>query len=109
LQNTFLRHTTVCVCNKLATTRAIGKFQKYDCDPYLLVQTYYLHNTWVKDDHFTRCNSWTLYAHACMIKIVSALCSMVENQQVMTVKQVFAICQPHNGLQVLLKVSDPRQ
>ncbi len=71
------------------------------------MQTEYLHDGWVQDDSPVCCNAFmTLYAHACMIKIVSALCSMVENQQVMTVKHVIATCQPHNGLQVLPKVGD---
>ncbi len=55
-----------------------------------------------------RCNAlMTLYAHICMMNIVSALCSRVGNQQVMIVRQVLATCQPHVGLQVLLKVGDP--
>ncbi len=53
------------------------------------------------------CNAFmTLYAHACTIKSVSALCSRVEKQQVVSVKQVIATCQPYDGLQVLLKVGD---
>ena len=98
-------NTSLCLCNRLATTRAIRKVKNHD--PYLLVKTENVHDAWVQGDSPMRCKAFmTLYAHACMINIVSALCSMVEKQQVMSVKQVIATCQPHNGLQVLPKVGD---
>jgi hypothetical protein len=106
LPNTSVKLHCVCATGWLQQEPS-ERYKSYDSDPYLLVQTEYLHDAWVQGDSPMRCNAFrTLYAHACMIKIVSALCSMVENQQVMSVKQVTAMCQPHNGLQVLLKVGD---